>query len=1051
MKYFKKIVWVVLLLNIVMLVYVVKGFQVDDMTLSQGDVYDFNEGWTLSWQDGSTIALDELPYLGESDAEEHLVMSNRIPQEYWGLTMSFLSADKILRVTIDGTCIYEFGTDDHRSFGQTPGSVVNFIDIPAELQHGDIQIEMFSPYDDYAARINVITIGKRDVLILKLLTDNIFNMVCSVGIIICGIGFALLFLVRKVSRQDTGGVQYICGYCIVSALYYFIETKTANIFYGNQTLYSVLVFLCLMFMPFWLMLYYGNGILGIYKKRWIALLSIICANIFLQFVLQICNVFDFLEMSIISHLVLSLSIIVTGLSYVQFCRQKQWREIGMEMAAWFFMTTGGMVDIVRMYIIGVGDMGKYSRVGTAAFGAIMLYKHFKQVLVGYSESINENARLLQNEMEFMEKKNAQLEKANALAEEARKAALAADDAKGKFLAHMSHEIRTPINAVLGMNIMILREATDMQIKEYALDIQNAGHNLLALINDILDFSKIESGKLEIICVEYDMSSMIHDISNMILSKVKDKNLEFHIHIDEQLPSKLFGDDVRIRQILVNLLNNAVKYTHEGSVSLSIQGTKSDGKVMLDFVVEDTGIGIKEEDISKLFKEFERIEEKRNRNIEGTGLGINITMQLLALMGSTLNVESEYGKGSKFYFSIEQQIVDSMPVGNLEERIREQSVEYSYLEVFTAPDAKILVVDDNATNLKVFINLLKTTKVQVDVADGGRACLDMVCRKRYDLIFLDHMMPDIDGVETLHRMKKLENSLCLHTPVIALTANAITGAKEMYLAEGFDAFLSKPINPEKLEQMILLMLPRDLLVFDVEEPDESQNESGMQQTGGTGHGEVADNITDTVEDSLPMIEGIDWDYGLMHLRERELLLDTVIDFYRTIDSEADYLEQCYQEIDTNEEAVNLYRVKVHAMKSSAALIGVMSLSGVAKLLEYAARDGRIDVIRSVTPVFLEEWRSYKEKLKICIPEEEKHQIEDVSVIVELLDRLRYAMEDMDIDVSDEMMERLRQYEFSEHMQDIIEELGSAVVNLDSDQAIRLAEELLVQIDKREDNE
>ena len=359
-----------------------------------------------------------------------------------------------------------------------------------------------------------------------------------------------------------------------------------------------------------------------------------------------------------------------------------------------------------------------------------------------------------------------------------------------------------------------------------------------------------------------------------------------------------------------------------------------------------------------------------------------------------------------------------------------------------------MVDDNTTNLKVFVNLLKTTKVQVDVADGGRTCLDMVCQKRYDLIFLDHMMPDIDGVETLHRMKKLDNSLCQDTPVIALTANAITGAKEMYLAEGFDAFLSKPINPEKLEQMILLMLPRDLLVFDVEEPTESPGECAIQQMHEKKSEEGA-GVKAEIEDELPMVEGVDWEYGLMHLRERELLLDTVIDFYRTIDSEADYLEQCYGEIDRNEDALKLYRVKVHGMKSSAALFGAVPLSGVAKLLEYAARDGKLDVIRSVTPVFLEEWRSYKEKLKVCMPKEEKCHIEDISVIVELLERLRYAMEDMDIDVSDETMEELRQYEFPEDMRAVIDKLGSAVVNLDSDRAVELTEELLIQIEKREE--
>ncbi len=647
---------------------------------------------------------------------------------------------------------------------------------------------------------------------------------------------------------------------------------------------------------------------------------------------------------------------------------------------------------------------------------------------------------LRQQLQELEQKYAELEEASRLAEEERKQALAADDAKGKFLAHMSHEIRTPINAVLGMNTMILRETKDMQIKEYALDIQNASQNLLSLINDILDFSKIESGKLEIIRVEYDVSSMIHDISNMISAKARDKKLKFAIHLDENLPSKLFGDDVRIRQILVNLLNNGVKYTHQGSVSLSIKGRKQDGKVLLDFEVADTGIGIKQEDISKLFKEFERIEEKRNRNIEGTGLGMNITVRLLALMNSTLQVESEYGKGSKFSFTIEQQIVDSTPIGNLEERIREQSVDYSYMEVFTAPDAQILVVDDNATNLKVFVSLLKTTKVNVDVADGGKACLEMVKKKRYDLIFLDHMMPDLDGIETLHRMKEMPDSMCDGVPVIALTANAITGAKEMYLAEGFDAFLSKPINPEKLEQMILLLLPRDLLVFEVEE-DGDCNGDTEERSGIKERQREKWELPEVTEDLLPAVEGIDWNYGLLHLKDVQLLKDTVIDFYRTIDSEADALEKWYGQIEVSEEALRQYRIKVHGMKSSAALIGAVPLSGVARLLEYAARDGILEVIESVTLVFLTDWRSYREKLKVCIPQEEKQEIADMSVVVDLLEHLRIAMDDMDIDASDADMEELRKYEFGEEIQTLVDALDTAVVNLDSDGGAELIEKII----------
>ena len=274
-------------------------------------------------------------------------------------------------------------------------------------------------------------------------------------------------------------------------------------------------------------------------------------------------------------------------------------------------------------------------------------------------------------------------------------ALSASEAKGRFLANMSHEIRTPINAVLGMDAIILRESKESRIREYAMDIQNAGQSLLALINDILDISKIESGKMELVPVEYDFSSLVHDIVNMISMKAEAKELAVELEVEESLPSRLWGDDVRIHQVLINLLNNAVKYTEEGKVTLTIGGEVHENKVLLQFAVEDTGIGIREENLSKLFAEFERIEESRNRNVEGTGLGMSITTQLLGMMGSRLQVESEYGKGSRFYFELEQRIVDGEPVGNLEERIRKQAREYSHTVEFTAPDATVLLVDDNA--------------------------------------------------------------------------------------------------------------------------------------------------------------------------------------------------------------------------------------------------------------------------------------------------------------------------------------------------------------------
>ena len=747
-------------------------------------------------------------------------------------------------------------------------------------------------------------------------------------------------------------------------------------------------------------------------------------------------------MAFFSHALIALTVILVAISYLNILKERKDRDIKLGMLALLFMGIGGTIDIIRMYIVAVGDMGKYSRLGTTCFAILMLYQHMSQVMKGYAKNTEENARLLQNEMELIEKQNEQLKAANEQAEEARAEAIAANAAKGKFLAHMSHEIRTPINAVLGMDTMILRESKEMHIKEYALDIQNAGQTLLAIINEILDFSKIESGKLDIILVEYDLSSMLHDISNMIKAKATAKKLELNIHVDEKLPSKLLGDDVRIRQVLVNLLNNAVKYTQEGSITLKVDGRVEGRKAFFDFSVEDTGIGIKDEDIEKLFREFERIEEKRNRNIEGTGLGINITTQLLLLMGSRLQVESEYGKGSRFFFTLEQQIVDSTPVGNLEERLKKMSTEYSYMAAFTAPDAQVLVVDDNATNHKVFVSLLKCTKINVDVADSGKACLEMTAKKHYDLIFLDHMMPEMDGIETIHRLKQAENNLCERTPVIALTANAITGAKEMYLAEGFDAFLPKPINPEKLEQMILRLLPRELLLFDVEEENEETLKAESPEPDKTSWDEA---------DELPMVDGVDWNYGLMHLPDKELLLDTVHDFYKTVDAEAGILQKFYEERN-NPEMLTQYRIKVHAMKSSANLIGATVLGGMAKLLENAARDENVSRIEALHDIFLSEWKLSKEKLAICIPvdtlsQSNRAELKDTSELLAYLEMLRVAMVDLDMDEMDRIMEILESIQYPDELKESMELLAVHVTNLDSVQGEELIRSLMDRISEQ----
>ena len=387
----------------------------------------------------------------------------------------------------------------------------------------------------------------------------------------------------------------------------------------------------------------------------------------------------------------------------------------------------------------------------------------------------------------------------------------ANKAKSQFLANMSHEIRTPINAILGMDEMVLRESKEKEIREYAEDIQESGKTLLALVNDILDFSKVEEGKMEIISVAYETESMINDLVNMIKSRAAGKGLKFDVDYDHNIPRLLKGDEIRIKQCALNLLTNAVKYTQEGTVRLSIGFRKIDSiRIMIDFAISDTGPGIRPEDMDNLFSPFARIDEEKNRNIEGTGLGISITKKLLDLMGSELHVSSKVGEGSTFSFGVEQEVLDRESVGEFAEKESAQKENrHSYKELFHAPDASVLVVDDIKMNLTVISKLLKRTELNVDTALSGPDALKMASQKSYNIVFIDHLMPDMDGMETLRYMKEEEGG---DKPVyIALTANAIAGAREMYLDAGFDDYISKPVQGERLEKLIMSYLPAEKLL------------------------------------------------------------------------------------------------------------------------------------------------------------------------------------------------------------------------------------------------
>ena len=500
-------------------------------------------------------------------------------------------------------------------------------------------------------------------------------------------------------------------------------------------------------------------------------------------------------------------------------------------------------------------------------------------------------------------------------------AVAASEAKSAFLSNMSHEIRTPINAMLGMNEMVLRESENKDVLMYSESIKAAGNTLLGIVNDILDFSKIEAGKMEIIPVDYDLSSVINDLVNMVQTRADDKGLVLKLDFDRDTPRLLNGDEVRVKQVVTNILTNAVKYTEKGSVTFHIGYERIPEKpdsVFLDVAVKDTGIGIKPEDIEKLFSEFERIEEKRNRSIEGTGLGMSITKHLLEMMDSRLEVASVYGEGSTFSFRLKQKVVRWDALGDYEASYRAAlSGHRKYREKFTAPDAVVLVVDDMPMNLAVFKSLLKRTSVLIDTAASGDEGLALAHDRMYDLIFLDHMMPHKDGVETLRELRAQTDNPNLQTPTICLTANAISGAREQYLAAGFDDYLTKPIDADRLEEMLMQYLPKEKL----REPSGEDEETAP-----------------ALPDWLREIDGLDAEQGLSHCGSEETYLDTVTIYAKSAPDSADEIEALWNAGDLDNTTV-----KVHAIKSLSRAIGAEGIGALAEKLELAGKEGDADAV------------------------------------------------------------------------------------------------------------
>ncbi len=398
-------------------------------------------------------------------------------------------------------------------------------------------------------------------------------------------------------------------------------------------------------------------------------------------------------------------------------------------------------------------------------------------------------------------------------EKQRREIAALNDSQNRFFSSMSHEIRTPINTIIGLNEMILRENVSEEVAEDAANIRAASKMLLHLINDILDMSKLESGNMQLSNVSYHLGDMLSELVNMIWIRARDKGLEFNVSVAPDVPATVIGDDVRVKQILINVLNNAVKYTREGSVTLSIQcGKIEDGKQSILYTITDTGMGIKKENLPYLFTAFKRVDEDKNRHIEGTGLGLSIVRQLVDLMGGEISVNSIYTQGTTFVIDIPQIVAGNDTIGDLNLEKKHKIIRDAYTSRFEAPDARILVVDDNASNLLVCTKLLRDTKVQIDTASSGEDALRLTVDNFYHVIFMDHMMPQMDGIECHRRILSQKAGKCKESKIISFTANADAESRALYEREGFDGFLIKPVDGKSLEIELARNLPRELVHY-----------------------------------------------------------------------------------------------------------------------------------------------------------------------------------------------------------------------------------------------
>ena len=726
------------------------------------------DNWVRVNADGTKEAF-EVPGRTDSDITLETTLPATFKADY--NILCFRGMD--MEIYVDDELREQLKTEDYRVFGDRSAECY----VMASIYPADACKKLRVHYEYNSGMVYEVYIGTRIGVLAYLFHRYGFELFIGMSILLLGMICLIASVVYKIIHKRYLEMEHLSIGVILGACWVLSNSIFRQLYTRNISVMSDIPFLMVMVMPLPFLIFINSLQKDRYQKIFIIVGVIELTNAVICILLWIIGKVSIIDSFISSAICALLGIIVMFATIYLDLKKHLVNEYKYVAIGFVLIALAAVIQIAAYQFAHNGVFsGSIMALGLFGFMLCSIVHTIKQLI---------GIRLESNEIKHISK------------------------AKDDFLANMSHEIRTPLNGIMGMDEMILRDTKETKIRNYALEIKSAGNTLLSIINDILDLSKIESGNFEIIEDDYELASVLNDVFNMTRLRAQKKDLLFNYNVSEEIPSVLYGDEIRIRQIMLNIINNAIKYTMQGSVDINISSKFRMMNNYIDLIVSvaDTGMGIKDEDKDKLFKSFQRLDEKKNRSIEGTGLGLHITQKLLEMMEGTIEFESEYGKGSTFIITVPQKVVKAEPLGEFSKAVRSflNSVEIDEVRLY-APKARLLVVDDNAMNLEVMEGLLRDTKMQVDYVDSGDKCVEMVQKNSYDCILLDQMMPGMNGEDTLNRMKELE---ILHeTPVIALTADAINGAKEGYITKGFNDYISKPVKYEVLEMTLKEYIPKE---------------------------------------------------------------------------------------------------------------------------------------------------------------------------------------------------------------------------------------------------